>query len=213
MTQLARVVVADDHPVYRAGLVGLLGTTEDLSVVGQAATGREAIDLVTELEPDLLVLDLDMPDVDGLGVLAHLAVHQISTPVLVLTMYGHDDAVFEAMKAGARGYLVKSAAPERVLEAARAVVGGDAVLSAELAARLASWFATLQQRHGPLSHLTPREREVLTLMVQGRDNTAIARYLELSPKTVRNVVSAIFTKLQVNDRSAAIAKARAAGAG
>jgi len=206
----ARVVLADDHPVYRAGLAGLLGTTADLRVVGQAATGREAIALVTELDPDLLVLDLDMPDIDGMGVLEHLAHHQSGIPVLVLTMYGHDEAVFEAMKAGARGYLMKSAPPERVLEAVRAVTRGDAVLSAELVSRLADWFATLQQRHGALSHLTAREREVLALMVQGRDNQAIARYLGLSPKTVRNVVSAIFTKLQVSDRSAAIAKARAA---
>jgi DNA-binding NarL/FixJ family response regulator len=209
--QAARVVVADDHPVYREGLAGLLGTTEDLRVVGQAATGRQAVALVTDLDPDLLVLDLDMPDLDGLGVLQHLADHQIGTPVLVLTMYGHDDAVFEAMKAGARGYLIKTAPPDRVLEAARAVARGDAVLSAELAQRLAAWFTTLQQRHGPLSHLTPREREVLALMVQGRDNTAIARVLGISPKTVRNVVSAIFTKLQVTDRSAAIATARGAG--
>lgn len=207
----ARVVVADDHPLYREGLAGLLGTTDDLRVVGQAATGRQAITLVTELDPDLLILDLDMPDLDGLAVLQHLADHQLGTPVLVLTMYGHDEAVFEAMKAGARGYLVKTAPPDRVLEAARAVARGDAVLSAELAQRLAAWFTTLQQRHGPLSHLTPREREVLTLVVQGRDNTAIARHLGLSPKTVRNVVSAIFTKLQVSDRSAAIATARAAG--
>lgn len=209
--QPARVVVADDHPLYREGLAGLLGTTGDLRVVGQAATGRQAVALVADLDPDLLVLDLDMPDLDGLGVLRQLADQQIGTPVLVLTMYGNDEAVFEAMKAGARGYLVKTAPPERVLEAARSVARGDAVLSAELAQRLAAWFTTLQQRHGTLSHLTPREREVLALMVQGRDNTAIARHLGLSPKTVRNVVSAIFTKLQVTDRSAAIATARAAG--
>lgn len=209
--EVARVVIADDHPLYREGLAGLLGTTDDLRVVGQASTGRQALDLVAELDPDLLVLDLDMPDLDGLGVLANFADRQIGIPVLVLTMYGHDDAVFEAMKAGARGYLVKTAPPDRVLEAARAVARGDAVLSAELAQRLAAWFTTLQQRHGPLSHLTPRERDVLALMVQGRDNPAIARHLGLSPKTVRNVVSAIFAKLQVSNRSAAIATARAAG--
>lgn len=207
----ARVVIADDHPLYREGLAGLLGTTEDLRVVGQASTGREAVALVTELDPDLLVLDLDMPDLDGLNVLQLLADRQIGTPVLVLTMFGHDDAVFEAMKAGARGYLVKTAPPDRVLDAARAVARGDAILSAELAQRLTAWFATLQQRHGPLAHLTPRERDVLTLMVQGRDNPAIARQLGVSPKTVRNVVSAVFAKLQVTDRSAAIALARAAG--
>jgi DNA-binding NarL/FixJ family response regulator len=208
-----RVVVADDHPLYRDGLVGLLAATGDFDVVGQAATGREALALVRGLEPDLLVLDLDMPELDGLGVLQALAADQDATPVLVLTMYAHEDAVFEAMKAGARGYLIKTAAPDRVLDAAHAVAGGGVVLPAELAQRLTSWFTTVQQHHGPLSHLTPREREVLGLMVHGRDNVAIARYLQVSPKTVRNVVSAIYAKLQVADRSAAVAKGRAAGIG
>jgi DNA-binding NarL/FixJ family response regulator len=208
-----RVVVADDHPLYRDGLVGLLAATGDFDVVGQAGTGREALTLVRELAPDLLVLDLDMPELDGLGVLHELAVHQDATPVLVLTMYAQEDAVFEAMKAGARGYLIKTAAPDRVLDAAHAVAGGGVVLPAELAQRLTSWFTTVQQHHGPLSHLTPREREVLGLMVHGRDNVAIARYLQVSPKTVRNVVSAIYAKLQVADRSAAVAKGRAAGLG
>jgi DNA-binding NarL/FixJ family response regulator len=208
-----RVVVADDHPLYRDGLVGLLAATGDFDVVGQAGTGREALTLVRELAPDLLVLDLEMPELDGLGVLHELAVHQDATPVLVLTMYAQEDAVFEAMKAGARGYLIKTAAPDRVLDAAHAVAGGGVVLPAELAQRLTSWFTTVQQHHGPLSHLTPREREVLGLMVHGRDNVAIARYLQVSPKTVRNVVSAIYAKLQVADRSAAVAKGRAAGLG
>ena len=207
------IVVADDHPLYRDGLVGLLGTTDDLEVVAQASTGAEALALVAAFEPDLLILDLDMPEVDGLGVLRQLATHPTSTPVLVLTMYANEDSVFEAMKTGARGYLIKTADPNRVLEAVRTVAGGGAVLSAGLSQRLAAWFATLQQHHGPLSHLTAREREVLGLMVHGRDNPAIAHYLNVSPKTVRNVVSAIYTKMGVTDRSEAVARAKEAGMG
>lgn len=208
-----RVVVADDHPLYRAGIVGLLGTTVELEVVGEAATGTEAVGLVGELQPDVLVLDLDMPDLDGLGVLKALGTRNAATQVLVLTMYADEDAVFEAMKSGAHGYLIKTADPGSVLEAVRTVADGGVVLSGELSRRLADWFTTLQRHHGPLSHLTPREREVLRLMVAGRDNPDIARSLQVSSKTVRNVVSTIYTKLQVSDRSAAIAAARQAGLG
>lgn len=208
-----RVVLADDHPLYRDGLATLVGTTDDLTVVGQATDGLEAVRLVVDLDPDLLVLDLDMPGLDGLSAMKQISAKAPGTAVLVLTMYGNDDAVFEAMKSGARGYVVKSADPGTVLGAIRTVATGGVVLSPTLAGRLSGWFTTLQQRHGPLSHLTPREREVLGLMVRGRDNTAIAAVLEISPKTVRNVVSAIFAKLQVTDRSAAVAKAREAGLG
>jgi len=206
-----RVVIADDHPVYREGLAGLIDTETGLDVVGQATDGAEAVDLVMTLHPDLLVLDLEMPEHDGMSALLEVAANAPDTAVLVLTMYGNDDAVFEAMKAGARGYLVKSADPEQVLRAIRTVADGGVVLSAALGARMADWFTTLQQEHGPLSQLTPREREVLNLMCRGRDNTAIASALGISPKTVRNVVSSIFTKLGVAHRADAIAKARAAG--
>lgn len=206
-----RVVLADDHPVYRAGLAGLLSTTDDLQVVGEADDGRGALDLVAEHEPDVLLLDLEMPEVDGFDVLRSLA--DSATAVLVLTMHGDDDSVFEAMKAGARGFVSKSASPQEVLDAVRVVADGGAVFSASVGQRLTDWFLTLQRHHGPLSHLTPREREVLALMARGRDNPSIARLLEISPKTVRNVVSAVLTKLQVVDRAAAIAKAREAGLG
>jgi len=206
-----RVVIADDHPVYREGLAGLIDTETGLDVVGQATDGAAAVDLVMTLHPDLLVLDLEMPEHDGMSALLEVAANAPDTAVLVLTMYGNDDAVFEAMKAGARGYLVKSADPEQVLRAIRTVADGGVVLSAALGARMADWFTTLQQEHGPLSQLTPREREVLNLMCRGRDNTAIASALGISPKTVRNVVSSIFTKLGVAHRADAIAKARAAG--
>lgn len=211
--QPVRVVIADDHPVYREGLAGLIDTEEGLAVVGRASNGHEAIALVDSLEPDLLVLDLDMPELDGISALREISARTPGTAVLVLTMYGDDDAVFEAIKAGARGYLVKSADPDNVLRAVRTVADGGVMLSAALGERMSDWFTTLQRKHGPLSHLTPREREVLTLMTKGRDNASIARLLQISPKTVRNVVSAVFTKLGVVDRSAAVAKAREAGLG
>lgn len=203
-----RVVIADDHPVYREGLAGLIGTEEGLEVVGQAMNGAEAIEFVATLQPDLLVLDIEMPQVDGMAAVHELSSRAPRTAVLVLSMYGNDDAVFEAMKAGARGYLVKSADPGQILRAIRTVADGGVVLSAALGERMSDWFTTLQQEHGPLSQLTPREREVLNLMCRGRDNSAIAAALGISPKTVRNVVSSIFTKLGVAHRADAIAKAR-----
>ncbi|WP_404382930.1 response regulator transcription factor [Knoellia locipacati] len=205
------VVLVDDHPLYREGLAGLLGTTPDVTVVGQGGTGREAVDLVELLSPDVVVLDLTMPDLDGVGACREIIAAAPGTAVLMLTMYDDDDLVFRAMQAGARGYLVKTAEPASVITAIRTVAEGGAVLSPALATRLASWFATLQREHGPLAHLTARERDVLRLMVQGRDNAAIAAFLGVSPKTVRNVVSSIFAKLRVADRSAAVAKAREAG--
>jgi DNA-binding NarL/FixJ family response regulator len=208
-----RVVIADDHPVYREGLAGLIDTEDGLELVGQAMNGAEAIELVVAHEPDLLVLDLEMPELDGMAALREVSARAPRTAVLVLTMYGNDDAVFEAMKAGARGYLVKSADPEQVLGAIRTVADGGVVLSGALGERMSDWFTTLQQEYGPLSQLTPREREVLNLMCRGRDNSAIGATLGISPKTVRNVVSAIFTKLGVAHRADAIAKAREAGSG
>lgn len=146
-----RVVIADDHPVYREGLAGLIETEDGLEVVGRAADGHEAVSLVTTLEPDLLVLDLDMPELDGISALREVCAKAPGTSVLILTMYGDDDAVFEAMKAGARGYLVKSADPDNVLRAVRTVADGGVMLSAALGERMSDWFTTLQRRHGPLS--------------------------------------------------------------
>lgn len=205
------VLLVDDHPLYRRGLAGLLATTPDLVVVGQGGSGREAVDQVGRLRPDVVVLDLTMPELDGVEACREIVATAPSTAVLILTMSDDDDLVFRAMQAGARGYVVKTAEPAAVLTAIRTVAGGGAVLSPGLATRLASWFATLEREHGPLAHLTAREREVLRLMVRGRDNAAIAAYLGVSPKTVRNVVSSVLGKLSVPDRSAAVAKARDAG--
>ena len=204
-----RVALADDHPVYRSGLAGLVSTTDDLKLVGEADDGRQALALVARQDPDVLLLDLEMPGLGGFEVLREL--RESGTAVLVLTMHGDDDSVFEAMKAGARGFVSKSAKPQEILDAVRVVADGGVAFSAEVGRRLTDWFFTLQRHHGPLSHLTPREREVLAMMARGRDNASIAALLGISPKTVRNVVSAVLTKLQVVDRAAAIVKAREAG--
>ena len=205
------VILVDDHPLYREGLAGLLATTTDLEVVAQGGTGREAVDLAARLHPDVVVLDFTMPDYDGVGACGEIIATTPGTAVLMLTMYDDDDLVFRAMQAGARGYLVKTAEPTSVITAIRTVAGGGVVLSPALASRLTAWFATLEREHGPLAHLTAREKDVLRLMVKGRDNGGTAAYLGVSPKTVRNVVSSIFAKLGVADRSAAVAKAREAG--
>lgn len=208
-----RVVVADDHPIYRDGLVGLLAVTDDLEVVGQGGDGREAVALADRLRPDVAVLDLQMPGIDGIEATRAITRTCPEVRVLILTMYDGDDRVFQAMRAGARGYVVKSAAPEVVVDAVRTVGHGGAVLSPALTERLSEWFGTLSREHGPVARLTPREREVLELMARGRDNASVSAALGISAKTVRNTVSAIFVKLEVADRREAIARARAAGLG
>lgn len=213
MSETIRVLVADDHPIYRAGLVGLLATADDLDVVGEGGDGREAVALAEQLRPDVAVLDLQMPGIDGIEATRTIGRTCPEVGVLILTMYDGDDRVFQAMRAGARGYVVKSAAPAVVVDAVRTVGRGGAVLSPALTERLADWFGTLQREHGPLARLTPREREVLDLMARGRGNPAIAAALGVSPKTVRNVVSSVFVKLRVADRQAAIAQAKDAGLG
>ncbi len=203
----ATVVVAEDQPIYRSGLVGLISAAEGFDVVAVAADGREALDLVARHHPDLLLLDLELPVVDGFGVL-HEVGGTSPTAVLVFSMHADDDSIFEAMRAGARGYLTKSAHARAVVDAARIVSEGGVVFSDAIAARLATWFTCLQRHNGPVSQLTPREREVLRLMVRGLDNRSIAAALGLHPKTVRNVVSTILAKLLVADRASAVAKAR-----
>ena len=207
------VLLADDHPVYRDGLAGLLGATTDLVVVGQAGTGREAVELAASLTPDVVVLDLNMPELNGVVAARQIVGTAPHTAVLILTMYDDDALVFQALQAGARGYLLKSADPDTVLAAVRSVARGEAIFGAALAQRLSQWFATMDEHRGPFVQLTPRENQALDLIARGLGNPAIAERMGVSPKTVRNLVSNIFTKLQVADRAAAIAKARDAGLG
>jgi DNA-binding NarL/FixJ family response regulator len=207
------VLLADDHPVYRDGLAGLLGATTDLVVVGQAATGREAVELAASLTPDVVVLDLNMPELNGVDAARQIVGTAPHTAVLILTMYDDDALVFQAIQAGARGYLLKSADPDTVLAAVRSVARGEAIFGAALAQRLSQWFTSMDEHRGPFVQLTPRENQALNLIARGWGNPAIADRMGVSPKTVRNLVSNIFAKLQVADRAAAIAKARDAGLG
>lgn len=205
-----RVLVADDHPVYREGLVGLLNTTGDLTVVGQARDGAEAVELARTLRPDVVVMDVGMPVLDGLEATRRILEQDPATRVLMLTMLD-DETVVAAVRAGARGYVVKSSSPASTIAAIRCVALGDVIFSAELATRLNRLLSS--GTPPPFVGLTPREQEVLELVASGWDNTRIAASLGVADKTVRNLVSAIFLKLQAADRTDAIAKARRAGLG
>ncbi len=209
-----RIVVADDHPVYRDGLALLLGSVPGLEVVGTAADGAAAVAVVREQLPDVVVMDVQMPVLDGIEATRRIAAEVPSVGVVVLTMSEDDGTVFAAVRAGARGYLLKGADQEEVIRAITTVASGGAVFGAALARRIAEFFTA-----GPAGpetafpQLTAREREVLELVAAGRSNAQIAAALYLSPKTVRNVVSNVLTKLQVTDRAQAIVRAREAGLG
>ncbi|MGH3745584.1 MAG: response regulator [Mycobacteriales bacterium] len=208
-----RILVADDHPLYRDGLRTALDAVAGLEVVAAAASGAEAIALAADHQPDVVVMDVHMPDVDGIAATRRIVAESPHMGVLVLTMFDEDESVFQAMRAGARGYLLKGADQEDIVRAVRAVAAGDAIFGPALARKLIGFFAP---RHGavlPFGQLTAREREVLELVAQGRSNTEISRVLFVSPKTVRNHVSNVFSKLQVTDRAQAIVRAHEAGLG
>jgi DNA-binding NarL/FixJ family response regulator len=211
-----RVVIVDDHPVYRAGLAGVLAEEGDVDVVGQAASGAHAIELASTLRPDVVLMDLHMPDVNGVEATRRLGEVAPEVRVLVLTMLDDPESVLAALRAGARGYLVKGAAGEQIVGTVRAVAEGQAVFGADVAGGVLDVLMSTGpgRRAGrPFPVLTDREVEILDLIAAGLPNGAIARRLVLSDKTVRNHVSNIFAKLQVADRSVAIVKAREAGLG
>jgi len=212
---MIRVLLADDHPVFRHGLTALLEALPDVEVVAEAADGAEAVQLALETRPDVVVMDLQMPGVDGVSATRQLLEQLPETGVLVLTMFEDDESVFTAMRAGARGYLVKGADSPEVWRAISAVAGGEAIFGPGVAERVLGYLTRpLSSRDDVVfPELTEREREVLELLAAGHGNHQIASRLSLSPKTVRNNVSAIFTKLQVADRSEAIVRARRAGLG
>lgn len=210
-----RLLIADDHPVFRDGLRALLGTVPDCELVGEAANGDEAVALATSLQPDVVLMDIRMPGLDGIEATRWIVHTSPHIAVLVLTMFEDDESVFSAMRAGARGYLLKGADQSDILRAVRAVASGEAIFGASIARRLMDYFSA--PRPGlpaqTFPELTQREREVLELIARGFANQAIAGRLFLSPKTVRNHVSNIFSKLQVADRAQAIVRAREAGMG
>ena len=209
-----RVVVADDHPVVRAGLTALLSSLPDIEIVGTATTGREAVREVVTTRPDVALLDLKMPELDGIAATREIARVAPEVGILVLTMYDDDDSVFSAMRAGARGYLVKGVEQEDIARAIRSVAAGEAIFGPGVAQRVLGFLTTPPPREqAAFPELTPREHEVLDLLAAGLSNARIAERMGLAPKTVANNVSSIFTKLQVADRAQAIVRARKAGLG
>ncbi|GAC1588305.1 MAG: response regulator transcription factor [Ktedonobacteraceae bacterium] len=208
-----RILLADDHPIFRFGMRTLLTSMPDMTVVGEAAMGEEAVQLVETLLPDVVLMDIHMPGMSGIEATTRIRIQHPRTAILIVTMLD-DDSVFAAMRAGARGYLLKGAEPAETLRAIRAVASGEAIFSPGVAERVIHYFAhpAVSPTHGvSLAQLSEREREVLTLIAQGFTNTAIAERLVLSPKTIRNYISEIYSKLQVTDRIQAVLLAREAG--
>jgi DNA-binding NarL/FixJ family response regulator len=211
---MIRVLVADDHPAFRRGLELMLADLDDLEVVGTATTGAEAVQLAGDLTPDVVLMDLRMPGLDGIEATRQVTRSSPAPAVVVLTMFEDDDSVFAAMRAGARGYLLKGADQGEIVRALRAAAAGEAIFGPEVAARVIDHFASgAGSTPAAFPSLTERERSVLEMIAAGKGNATIAHELVISLKTVRNHVSNIFTKLQVSDRSAAIVKARRAGLG
>lgn len=211
-----RVVVADDHPMYRFGLTAVLNQADGVEVVASVGDGVALVAAVAEHTPDLVLTDLAMPDLDGVAATRQLLEARPELPIIALTMHEDDEHVFAALRAGARGYLVKGADGEEILRAMRAVADGDAVYGGSVARRIVAFYAgnetrTATERAFP--GLTPRERDVLELLALGCRNHEISRRLAMSEKTVRNHVSQVLTKLQVPDRTAAALRARESGIG
>jgi DNA-binding NarL/FixJ family response regulator len=206
------VMIADDHPIFRKGLRALLASHPGLRLAGEATSGREAVRLAAELCPDLILMDLQMPDGDGISAIRQIIAARPESRILVVTMFDDDESVFAAMRAGARGYVLKDMDDEELSRALRAVGNGEAIFSAAIAGRMMRFFDQRPVVQTPLfPELSESERKVLELIAQGESNQAIAERLVLSPKTVRNYISNIFAKLQVADRAQAIIKARGAG--
>jgi DNA-binding NarL/FixJ family response regulator len=210
-----RILIADDHLLFRDGLRALLLAARDMELVGEATTGAEAVSLATELQPDVILMDIQMPGLSGVEATRRIVQASPHIRVLVVTMFEDDRTVLAAMRAGARGYVLKGANYAEMLRAIQAVSSGEAIFSPSVAVRLMDYFANVQPAApSPIfPELSDREREILDLIAQGRSNTEIAARLFLSPKTVRNHVSNILSKLQVADRTEAAIRAREAGLG
>lgn len=206
------VLIADDHPIFRKGLRALLGGQPAVRLAGEATSGPEAVRLAAELRPDVILMDLQMPGGDGLTAIRQIVAARPASRILVVTMFEDDDSVFAAMRAGARGYVLKDMNDDEMTRAILAVGHGEAIFSAAIAARIMAFFTNHPtQPATQFPDLTESELKVLRLLARGLSNDAIANQLCLSPKTVRNYVSNIFSKLHVADRSQAIVRARDAG--
>ena len=204
-----RILISDDHPMFRFGLRALLASEPGMEIVGEATNGLEAVSLAASLKPDLILMDINLPELNGIDATRQILAKNPGIGVLIITMF-EDDSMFAALRAGARGYLLKGSEGDETLRAIRAAANGEAIFSPQVAERLKHYFTApnTKPRVDPFPELTPREREILDLLAQGLTNNAIAERLVLSPKTVRNQVSTIFSKLQVTSRGEAIVKAR-----
>ena len=211
---MIRLLVADDHPAFRRGLQVMLADTDDISIEGEAATGAQAVELANQLAPDVILMDLRMPDLDGIEATRRLSRNNPAPAIVVLTIFEDDDSVLAAMRAGARGYLLKGAEQDEIVRAIRAAAAGEAIFGPQIAQRVIDHFThSARSTSTAFPALTERERQVLELIAAGKGNASIAHELMINLKTVRNHVSNIFTKLQVSDRSAAIVRARQSGLG
>jgi DNA-binding NarL/FixJ family response regulator len=210
-----RVVLADDHPMYRYGVAAVLAGEPRVDLVGQAASGGELLELVRTAAPDVVVTDMRMPDMSGTDVARALLVTHPDLPVLLITMHDDDESVYGALRAGARGYLLKGADSTELVSTLLTLASGGTAFGPSVARRIVGTFLETSEKfaRGAFPDLTTRERQVLDLLAAGRRNSAIAAELQMSEKTVRNHLSSILAKLQVEDRSAAIVRAREAGLG
>lgn len=214
-----KILIADDHAFYREGVCALLSDVPAVEIVGEANTGEEALAKTKALQPDVILMDLKMPGMNGIDATRKIHEAYPNIGVLVITMFDDDDSVFAAIRAGARGYMLKDADKDEVVRAIAAVERGEAIFSPAIARRMMQYFsasATLNNRKNQpaeFAELTDRELEILDLIAQGQNNLAIANKLSLSVKTVQNYVSNILNKLQVTDRAQAIVRAREAGLG
>jgi DNA-binding NarL/FixJ family response regulator len=212
-----RLLIADDHTLVRQGLGALFAAVPDIAVVGEAASGDDVIARADELMPDVILMDIQMPGVHGIEATRRILQRHASIGIIVVTMLEDDSSIFAAMRAGARGYILKGADKADLVKTIRAVAAGEALFGPAVARRFMHFFSDLHNAPGPqplvFPELTDREREILALMAQGESNARIAELLGLSPKTVKNHISSIFNKLQVADRIQAVLRAREAGLG
>jgi DNA-binding NarL/FixJ family response regulator len=210
-----RVLIADDHALFRDGLRALLASIPDIEVVGEASSGKEALAQAVDHQPDVILMDIQMPDMNGIEATRQILRFSPHIGIIVLTMFRDDDSIFAVMRAGARGYVLKGADQQVLLRSVRAVANGESLFGPEIAARLMQFFANLKPAAQPelFPELTAREREILSLIADGQTNPEIAEKLVISMKTVRNHVSNIFSKLQVADRTQAALRARELGLG